>query len=53
MHGTWDRSGFNFREIADVGEAFEVVVLSPEDRVLAESGGVDEGVCHGEVVDGR
>ena len=43
-------SALGFGKIADIGEAFEIGVLSPEGGVVAECGGIDEGVCHGELV---
>lgn len=44
------RSGFGFREIFDVWEVFEVVVLGPEGGFVDQSGGVDDGICEREFV---
>ena len=48
--GHGDRSEFDFREVADVGEAFKIVVLGPESGVVSEGDGVDEGIGEGQLV---
>ena len=48
--GEGNGSGFDFGEEFYVGEVFEVVVLGPKGGVLCFGGGVDDGICHGEVV---
>lgn len=49
-HPSLSGVGFDFLEVADVGEVLEIFVLGPEGGVVGEGGGVDETVCHGEFV---
>lgn len=48
--GTTDKSRFDFRKIADLREAFEVLVLGPEGGLVGEGDGVDQGIGEGELV---
>lgn len=43
---------FGFREVVDLGQVLEIIVLGPERRLMEEGGGIDQGVGHGEFVAG-
>ena len=44
------KSRFDFREIANLWQSFEVLVLSPEGGLVGEGDGVDQGISEGEFV---
>jgi len=39
----------SFREVFDVGVAFEIVALGPEGGLVNQRGGVDDGIGEGEL----